>query len=74
MPHHIEHLWDRNVTLTTRLADTATLLMLLRIVLSGRLQRSKLITYFALNEIEKAYEFFGNAAKEHALKVVLTNK
>jgi alcohol dehydrogenase len=72
---HMEQLWDRNITLTTRLEDTVTLPILLRIVLSGKLQPGKLITHhFALGEIEKAYEIFGNAAKEHALKVVLTNK
>jgi hypothetical protein len=27
-----------------------------------------------LNDILQAYETFGNAAKEHALKVILTNK
>jgi alcohol dehydrogenase len=72
---HLEKLWDRNITLTTRLVDTVTLPMLLRIVLSGKLQPGKLITHhFALSDIEKAYQTFGNAAKEHALKVVLTNK
>jgi alcohol dehydrogenase len=52
-----------------------TLPMLLKIVLSGKLQPSKLATHrFALNDIQKAYEIFGNAAKESALKVILTNK
>ena len=72
---HLESLWDRNIALTTRLVDTVTLPMLLKIVLSGKLQPAKLVTHhFDLNDIHKAYETFGNAAKENALKVVLTSK
>ena len=69
---HVEKLWDRNITLTTRLVDTVTTPMLLKIVQSGKLQPSKLVTHrFALDEIMKAYDTFGNAAKEGALKVIL---
>jgi alcohol dehydrogenase len=72
---HLEKLWDRNIGLTTRLVDTVTLPMLLKVVLSGKLQPNKLVTHrFDLKDILKAYETFGNAAKENALKVVLTNK
>jgi alcohol dehydrogenase len=72
---HIEKLWDRNISLTTRLVDTVTLPMLLKVVLSGKLQPAKLVTHrFDLNDIQIAYETFGNAAKESALKVVLTNQ
>jgi len=71
---HMEKLWDRNIALTTRLVDTATTPMLLKVVRSGKLQPSKLVTHrFAMNEIMKAYDTFGNAAKEGALKVVLKN-
>ena len=70
---HIEKLWDRNITLTTRLVDTVTTPMLLKIVRSGKLQPGKLVTHrFALSDIMKAYDTFGNAAKEGALKVVLS--
>jgi alcohol dehydrogenase len=70
----LEKLWDRNIALTTRLVDTVTLPMLLKVVLSGKVEPAKLITHrFKLNDILKAYETFGNAAKEHALKVVLAN-
>jgi len=69
---HMEKLWDRNISLTTRLVDTVTTPMLLKIVRSGKLQPSRLVTHrFALNDIMKAYDTFGNAAKEGALKVVL---
>ncbi len=71
----LEKLWDRNIALTTRLVDTVTLPMLLKVVLSGKVDPAKLITHrFELKDILKAYETFGNAEKEHALKVVLTNK
>ncbi len=74
VPLQLEKLWDRNITLTTRLVDTVTLPMLLKTVRSGKLQPNKLVTHrFALNDIERAYETFTNAAKEHALKVVLIN-
>lgn len=70
---HIEKLWDRNIKLTTRLVDTVTTPMLLKIVRSGKLQPGKLVTHrFALSDIMKAYDTFGNAAKEGALKVVLS--
>ena len=69
---NLEKLWDRNLTLTTRLVDTSTLPMLMKTVLSGRLQPRKLITHeFRLDELMKAYDVFGNAAKEKALKVIL---
>jgi alcohol dehydrogenase len=71
---HLEKLWDRNISLTTRLVDTVTTPMLLKVVRAGKLQPSKLVTHrFAMNDILKAYDTFGNAAKEGALKVVLTN-
>jgi alcohol dehydrogenase len=71
---HMEKLWDRNISLTTRLVDTITIPMLLKVVESGKLQPSKLVTHrFAMEDILRAYDTFGNAAKEDALKVVLTN-
>jgi alcohol dehydrogenase len=70
---HLEKLWDRNIAITTRLVDTVTTAMLLKVVRSGKLQPSQLVTHrFALNDVMKAYDTFGNAAKEGALKVVLT--
>jgi alcohol dehydrogenase len=71
---HLEKLWDRNIAITTRLVDTVTTPMLLKVVRSGNRQPSQLVTHrFAMNDIMKAYDTFGNAAKEGALKVVLTN-
>jgi alcohol dehydrogenase len=71
---HIEKLWSSNITLTTRLVDTITTPMLLKIVQSGRLDTKKLVSHrFDLSDIMKAYDTFANAAQEHALKVILTN-
>jgi len=69
----LEKLWAHNITLTTRLVDTVTTSMLLKTVVAGKLQAKKLITHqFRLDELMKAYDTFGNAAKEKALKVLLT--
>jgi alcohol dehydrogenase len=69
---HVEKLWDRNITLTTRLVDTVTTPMLFKVVQSGKLQPAQLVTHrFALADVMKAYDTFGNAAKEGALKVIL---
>jgi len=68
----LERLWSQNITLTTRLVDTITTPMLLQTVLSGRLDAKKLVSHrFELSEIMKAYDTFGNAAKERVLKVIL---
>jgi alcohol dehydrogenase len=69
---HMEKLWDRNATLTTRLVDTVTTPMLIKAFLAGNLQPGKLVTHrFAMDDILKAYDTFGNAAKHGALKVAL---
>jgi len=68
----LETLWAHNVTITTRLVDTVSIPMLLKSVVSGRLQPRKLITHeFTLEELMKAYDTFGNAAREKALKVII---
>lgn len=71
---HMETLWSRNITITTRLVDTVTTPMLFKTVLSRKIEPKKLITHhFRLDQIMEAYTVFGNAAKEKALKVILTN-
>jgi alcohol dehydrogenase len=68
----LERLWAHNITLTTRLVDTVSTPMLLKLVQSGRLQPQKLVTHrFGLGDVMRAYDVFGNAAREQALKVVL---
>jgi alcohol dehydrogenase len=72
---HLETLWSKNITLTTRLVDTVTTSMLLKTVSSKKLDPAKLITHhFALRDIANAYDTFQNAAREKALKVILTNE
>jgi alcohol dehydrogenase len=71
---HLETLWSQNITITTRLVDTVTTPMLLKTVQSKKLQPNNLITHhFKLDQVIEAYETFGNAAKEKALKVILTS-
>lgn len=68
----LETLWAHNITITTRLVDTVSIPMLLKSVVSGRLQPRKLITHeFKLEEFMKAYDTFGDAAGEKALKVIV---
>ncbi|WP_248931155.1 zinc-dependent alcohol dehydrogenase family protein [Paenibacillus hamazuiensis] len=72
---NLQKLWIHNITLTTGLVDTNTTPMLLKIVESNKLEPWKLITHhFKLGEIMKAYEVFGNASKERALKVIISNE
>lgn len=71
---HLERLWDRNISLTTRLVDTVSTPLLLKTVMAGRLQPKRLITHrFRLDQILQAYDTFGNAAKASALKVIISN-
>ena len=69
---HLETLWDRNITITTRLVDTVSTPMLLKTVCAGRLDPKRLITHrFTLDRMLDAYETFGNAGDAHALKVIV---
>ena len=71
---NLDKLWSHNITLTTRLVDTVSTPMLLKTVTSGRLKPAQLITHrFPLEELMKAYDTFGNAMQERALKVLITN-
>jgi alcohol dehydrogenase len=69
---HLECLWDRNISITTRLVDTATIPMLFKTVASRKIDPKRLITHrFKLDKILDAYDTFGNAAKTKALKVII---
>jgi alcohol dehydrogenase len=68
----IEKYWIENITITTGLVNADSTAELLASLAAGDLAASKMITHrFALNDIEKAYEVFTNAAENKALKVVL---
>jgi len=69
---HLEKLWSRNITITTRLVDTATTPMLLKSVTAKRLDPLQLVTHrFTLDGILDAYEAFSHAAETQALKVLI---
>ena len=71
---HLEKLWSQNITITTRLVDAVTTPLLLKTVMAGKLKPKQLVTHhFTLNDVMKAYDTFGNAGRERALKVILTN-
>ena len=69
---HLENLWDRNITITTRLVDTVSTPMLLSTVRSDKIDPKRLITHrFKLDRILDAYETFEHAANTKALKVII---
>jgi alcohol dehydrogenase len=69
---HLEKLWDRNITITTRLVDTVTTPMLLKTVQSQKINPKQLITHrFSFDKILEAYETFENAVDTQALKVII---
>jgi alcohol dehydrogenase len=69
---HLENLWDRNISITTRLVDTVSTPMLLNTLRSHKIDPKQLITHrFKLGQILEAYETFGHAAKTRALKVII---
>lgn len=69
---HLERLWSRNITITTRLVDTVTTPMLLKTVRSRKIDPKLLITHrFRLDHILEAYDTFARAASTQALKVII---
>ena len=69
---HLELLWDRNISITTRLVDTASTPMLLNTVQSHKIDPKQLITHhFKFDKILDAYDTFAHAADTHALKVII---
>jgi alcohol dehydrogenase len=71
---NLDKLWSHNITLTTGLVDTVTTPMLLKTVISRKLQPEQLITHhFSLKEVMKAYDTFADATNQRALKVIITS-
>jgi alcohol dehydrogenase len=69
---HLERLWDRNISITTRLVDTVSTPMLLKTVQSHKIDAKKLITHrFKFERMLDAYATFGAAADSGALKVLI---
>jgi len=70
---HLETLWDRNIPITTRLVETATIPMLFKTSAAKTIDPALLISHRStLAEGEAAYETFGNAAKSGALEVIIS--
>ena len=71
---HLEKLWDRNISITTRLVDTVSTPMLMKVMQSHKIDPKVLITHrFTFDQILEAYETFANAAKTKALKVIIAS-
>jgi alcohol dehydrogenase len=69
---HVETLWIKNINISMGLVNTNTTPLLLKTVQAGKINPAQLVTHrFALGEILQAYDVFGNAAREKAMKVVL---
>jgi alcohol dehydrogenase len=64
---NLDKLWSQNITVTTPL--------LLKTITAGKLRPQQLITHrYAMNDIVKAYETFGDAKTTRALKVMVSNE
>jgi len=71
---HLETLWSKNITITTRLVDTASTSLLLKMTGSKKINPSALITHrFRFDQLMDAYETFSHAADQKALKVIIYN-
>ncbi|KAK1222675.1 hypothetical protein PQX77_014461 [Marasmius sp. AFHP31] len=69
---HLERLWSHNLTLTTRLVDAVTSQMLIKLLDAGKLKTDGILTHkFKFEDMAKAYETFGQAAKHNALKMLI---
>lgn len=70
----LQDLWIKNITLTTGLVNTNTTPLLLKTVTSGKLQPEGLISHrFDFADFMQAYDVFANAAREKAMKVIISN-
>ncbi len=69
---HLERLWDRNITITTRLVDTSSTPQMIRMIHARLIDPLPLITHhFTFDKMAAAYESFGHAETTGALKVIV---
>jgi alcohol dehydrogenase len=62
---HLEKLWDCNIALTTRLVDTVTTPLLLRLMKAGKPRPAGLVTHrFGLEDIMQAYDTFAECGQD----------
>jgi alcohol dehydrogenase len=70
---HLEDLWIKDVTITTGLVDTYSTPTFLRLLQGHQFDADRFVTHrFALDEFDRAYDVFADAAHTSALKVCLT--
>ena len=68
----LNELWIKNIDISMGLVNTNTLGMLLTLVTEHKLPVEHFVTHeFSFDQMIEAYEVFGNAAKNDALKVLL---
>jgi alcohol dehydrogenase len=71
----LQDLWSKNITIRTRLVDTENTPLLLKLLLKGKLKPESLVTHrFKLSEIMQAYDTFGNAQNNHAIKLIINHE
>jgi alcohol dehydrogenase len=69
---HLERLWSHNISITTRLVDTATIPLLLKVIEFHKVDPKQLITHhFKFPDMLEAYDTFARAAETKALKVII---
>ncbi|EYE91999.1 zinc-dependent alcohol dehydrogenase family protein [Aspergillus ruber CBS 135680] len=69
---HIEKLWDRNISINMALVNATSIPRLMRLVQSGMLDVSSLVTHsFPMAQADQAYSTFQAAAQHRALKVTI---
>ena len=69
---HLEKLWDRNITITTRLVDTVSTPVLLQMLGKKKFEPGRLVTHrFKFERILEAYDAFSRASDSGALKVIV---
>jgi alcohol dehydrogenase len=69
---HLERLWSKNISITTRLVDTFNTPMLLKAVEAQKINPKLLISHhFKFQDILEAYDIFEHAAKTKALKIII---
>ena len=72
---HLEDQWARDITITTGLVDASSTPTLMRLVATGQLDAGRFVTHrFGMDDFEQAYDVFGDAASNGALKVALTRQ
>jgi len=71
----LQNLWIQNISISMGLVNTNTTPLLLKLVMSKKIQAEKFAThFFSFDEFIAAYDTFSRAAETKALKVVITSK